>query len=109
MSDTKIPVHSAVEDLQGALRGELIQPGDEGYETARKVYNAMIDKRPAFIARCVDAARQFAATYRQVFPDPRVTVEDQAAEGDRVTTRFTSRGTHQGELEGIAPRAAGWR
>ena len=49
MSDTKIPVHNAVEDVQGALRGEPIQPGDEGYETARKVYNAMSDKRPAVI------------------------------------------------------------
>ena len=96
MSDTKIPVHNAVEDMQGALRGEPIQPGDEGYETARKVYNAMSDKRPAVIARCVDAAGQFAATYRQVFPDLQVTVEDRAAEGDRVTTRFTSRGTHGG-------------
>jgi len=54
-------VHDAVEDLQGALRGELIQPGDEGYESARTVYNAMIDKRPAFIARCVDAADVIAA------------------------------------------------
>jgi hypothetical protein len=54
-------VHDAVEDLQGALRGELIQPGDEGYESARTVFNAMIDKRPAFIARCVDAADVIAA------------------------------------------------
>jgi len=54
-------VHDAVEDLQGALRGELIQPGDEAYESARTVYNAMIDKRPAFIARCVDAADVIAA------------------------------------------------
>ena len=61
MSDTKMSVHDAVEDLQGALRGELIQPGDEGYESARTVFNAMIDKRPAFIARCVDAADVIAA------------------------------------------------
>jgi len=61
MSDTKMSVHDAVEDLQGALRGELIQPGDEAYESARTVYNAMIDKRPAFIARCVDAADVIAA------------------------------------------------
>ena len=30
-----------------ALRGDLIQPGDPGYDEARKVYNAMIDKQPA--------------------------------------------------------------
>jgi FAD/FMN-containing dehydrogenase len=42
--------------LKSSLRGELIQPGDEGYDAARKVYNAMIDKRPALIARCADVA-----------------------------------------------------
>jgi len=51
----------------------------------------------------VEGARQFATTYREAFPDFQVTVEDQVAEGDRVATRFTARGTHQGELEGIAP------
>src|SRR5207237_954012 len=38
------------------LRGSVLQPGDEGYEQARKVYNAMIDKKPAAIARCADVA-----------------------------------------------------
>jgi steroid delta-isomerase-like uncharacterized protein len=54
-------------------------------------------------ARGVEDAKQFAATYREAFPDFEVTVEDQFAEGDRVATRFTARGTHEGELEGIAP------
>ncbi len=63
MSDNTIQVleESAVAGLQAGLRGELIQPGDEGYETARKVYNAMIDKRPALIARCTDVADVIAA------------------------------------------------
>ncbi len=43
-------------DFKAVLRGELIQPGDANYNEARKLYNAMIDKRPALIARCVDAA-----------------------------------------------------
>jgi hypothetical protein len=38
------------------LRGELIQPGDAGYDDARKVYNGMIDKKPCLIERSVDAA-----------------------------------------------------
>ncbi len=42
--------------LRAILRGELIQPSDQSYEDARAVYNGMIDKRPAMIARCVDAA-----------------------------------------------------
>src|SRR5215813_10438789 len=47
---------SKVQELRSKLRGELITPADAGYETARKVYNAMIDRRPALIARCHDAA-----------------------------------------------------
>jgi hypothetical protein len=47
---------ATVEQFGGDLRGELIQPGDDGYDEARKVYNAMIDKRPLMIARCADVA-----------------------------------------------------
>ena len=45
-----------VQELRAKLRGELITPADPTYEAARKVYNAMIDRRPALIARCHDAA-----------------------------------------------------
>jgi len=51
----------AVGALRAQLRGELIQPSDPRYDEARKVYNAMIDKRPALIARCVDVADVIAA------------------------------------------------
>src|SRR6266568_5179028 len=47
--------------LKASLRGELIQPNDEGYDAARKVYNGMIDKHPALIARCADVADVIAA------------------------------------------------
>ncbi|NML43651.1 FAD-binding oxidoreductase [Ramlibacter sp. G-1-2-2] len=51
MSDTP-----SFQALRAQLRGALLQPGDAGYEEARKVYNAMIDKKPAAIARCSDVA-----------------------------------------------------
>ena len=41
----------ALRSLSETLRGELLLPGDDGYETARRVFNGMIDKRPAAIAR----------------------------------------------------------
>ena len=44
-----------------------------------------------------------ASAYRAAFPDLRYTVEDQLAEGDMVASRWTARGTHRGELMGIAP------
>ncbi|MBT2388656.1 FAD-binding oxidoreductase [Streptomyces sp. ISL-1] len=43
-----------LEGLQGAVRGDIVQPGDPDYDEARKVYNAMHDKRPAIIVRPVD-------------------------------------------------------
>ena len=45
-----------VSDLAARLRGRLIAPSDSEYDDARRVYNGMIDRRPAAIARCVDVA-----------------------------------------------------
>ena len=50
-----------IEQLRSNVRGTLVQPGDEGYETTRQVYNRMIDKRPALIVRCVDVGDVIAA------------------------------------------------
>jgi FAD/FMN-containing dehydrogenase len=50
-----------MEKFKAGLRGELLQPGSPGYDTARKVYNGMIDRRPALIARCRDAADVIAS------------------------------------------------
>ncbi|MGZ5151273.1 MAG: FAD-binding oxidoreductase, partial [Burkholderiales bacterium] len=43
------------------LRGKLIQPGEADYDAARKVYNAMIDRHPRMIVRCVDVADVMSA------------------------------------------------
>lgn len=43
------------------FRGELIEPGDAGYDAARAVYNGAIDRYPRLIARCVDTADVMAA------------------------------------------------
>jgi FAD/FMN-containing dehydrogenase len=45
-----------LEQLRSRVRGVVIQPADAEYESARKVYNGMIDKRPALIVRCADVA-----------------------------------------------------
>src|SRR5215510_3446610 len=50
-----------IEQLRSAVRGPIIQPGDEAYESARTVYNAMIDKRPSLIVRATDVADVIAA------------------------------------------------
>jgi predicted ester cyclase len=51
----------------------------------------------------VEGIKQLTAMFRQAFPDGRMTIEDMVAEGDRVATRKTFRGTHRGELMGIPP------
>ncbi len=58
---------TAVDDLRARMRGPLLAAGDDGYDAARRIWNAMIDKRPCLIARCAGTADvleavRFAAT-----------------------------------------------
>lgn len=48
-----------------------------------------------------EGGKQFVSAFRSGFPDIHFMVEDQIAEGDRVAIRWTARGTHQGEFQGI--------
>jgi FAD/FMN-containing dehydrogenase len=52
---------AAVSEFKSKLRGELIPEGDAQYEKARQVYNAMINRHPALIARCADVADVIAS------------------------------------------------
>ena len=44
------------EKLRAGLRGELLRPGDDGYDQARRIHNGMIDRSPALIVRCAVAS-----------------------------------------------------
>ena len=50
-----------------------------------------------------DGHKQILGVFRSAFPDLQVTTEEIIAEGDKVVSRWTARGTHQGELMSIAP------
>ena len=52
---TSAITNSVVAALRSGMRGQVILPGDPAYDTARSVWNAMIDKRPGAIARCTGA------------------------------------------------------
>lgn len=55
------PGGSDLEEIRTSLRGTILQPGDEGYEEARRIWNGMIDRRPAVIARCTGPTDVMAA------------------------------------------------
>jgi steroid delta-isomerase-like uncharacterized protein len=52
--------------------------------------------------RGIAGAKEFIQQYISAFPDARVTIDQQLAEGDYVTSKWMGRGTHKGELMGIA-------
>ena len=52
---------SAIEALRAGFRGQVLQPEEAGYDAARAVWNGMIDRRPAVIARCAGVADVIAA------------------------------------------------
>ena len=50
-----------IDSLRNGFSGILLQPGDDGFDAARVVWNGMIDRKPAVIARCRNAADVGAA------------------------------------------------
>lgn len=43
---------AAIDEFKASLQGPLLRPGEAGYDDARKIWNGMIDRRPALIACC---------------------------------------------------------
>ena len=52
---------NSIQQLKATVRGRIIEPTDKDYDDARKVYNAMIDKKPRLIVRCFDVADVIAS------------------------------------------------
>jgi steroid delta-isomerase-like uncharacterized protein len=74
---------------------------------ADEIFSAnFIDSGPATLPglpQGPESIKIIVSVYRNAFPDLNITVDEQFAEDDKVVTRWTSRGTHLGELAGIPP------
>jgi steroid delta-isomerase-like uncharacterized protein len=94
-------------DENKALVRRLIDAMNAGDGAAldRLVAPAFVHRNPADPQMPPGPAgmRQMGERWRRAFPDGHDRVEDQIAEGDKVVTRWTFRGTHQGEVFGIPP------
>jgi len=82
-----------VEPWEGKLGviDELVAPDYVGHDPAQPEMHGP------------EGIKEFITGYLAGFPDGRITIDGQLAEGDMVATRWTGRGTHQGELMGIPP------
>jgi FAD/FMN-containing dehydrogenase len=63
-----------VQELETDFRGALLRPGDKEYDAARRVWNGMIDRRPALIARCTGVADVLGALRAARAQDLRIAV-----------------------------------
>ncbi len=76
----------------------------DNLDTIEEIYASdVVWHEPDQELRGIEEARQFVTTYKTALPDLNVTVEDVIGEGNQAVTRWTVRGTHQGEVEEFGP------
>jgi steroid delta-isomerase-like uncharacterized protein len=85
---------------------EIVTEGslDTLEDALQEVYaDDIVMHEPDEDVRGIEGLKQFVSMIRSALPDLHITLEDDIAEGDKVVSRWTAQGTHQGELMGIAP------
>jgi steroid delta-isomerase-like uncharacterized protein len=81
---------------------EIVSP--DNLDLIEEVYAPdLVWHEPDQDIRGYDQAKQFVSTFFAAMPDINITVEDLIAEGEQVVSRYTIRGTHQGETEEFGP------
>jgi serine phosphatase RsbU (regulator of sigma subunit) len=70
-----------------------------------EIFDRYVAHQPngSVLERSPEDVKRFVGEFRSAFPDLRLIIEEQIAEGDKVVSRGTIRGTHQGEFRGMAP------
>jgi steroid delta-isomerase-like uncharacterized protein len=94
------------EENKAIFRRYVEEVGNEGnLDLVDEIFSDYVSHQPdgSVLERGPEDVKQFMGEFRSAFPDFHTTIEDQIAEGDRVATRWTMRGTHEGEFRGISP------
>jgi serine phosphatase RsbU (regulator of sigma subunit) len=80
-------------------------PNQGNMKVADEIFDRYIAHQPdgSTLERGPEDVKRFTGEFHSAFPDLHVSIEDQIAEGDKVVSHFTIRGTHQGEFRGMAP------
>jgi steroid delta-isomerase-like uncharacterized protein len=93
-----------VEENKAIFRRYVEEVGNEGnLELVDEIFDRYASHQPEghVEERGPEDVKRFMGEFHAAFPDFHTTIEDQIAEGDKVVTRWTARGTHQGDFRGI--------
>jgi serine phosphatase RsbU (regulator of sigma subunit) len=94
------------EENKASFRRYLEQAWNQGnLEVVDEIFDRYVAHQPdgSTLERGPEDVKRFVGEFRSAFPDLRLIIEEQIAKGDKVVSRGTIRGTHQGEFRGMAP------
>jgi steroid delta-isomerase-like uncharacterized protein len=98
-------VSTAVEN-KAIFRRYAEEVGNQlNFELVDEIFERYISHQPdgSTLVRGPEDVKRFHREFRSAFPDFHISIEDQIAEGDKVVSHYTIRGTHQGDFRGLAP------
>ena len=90
----------SVEENKAFVQRYVEEPWNKGNVDA---LDELCDPNFSLEGQGVEPFKAVIRAFRTSFPDLHFTIEEMIAEGDKVAYRWTARGTHQGEYDGIAP------
>jgi steroid delta-isomerase-like uncharacterized protein len=99
-------VSSEAEENKAIYRRYAEEVGNQhNFEIVDEIFERYISHQPdgSTLQRGPQDVKRFIKEFRSAFPDFHISIEDQIAEGDKVVSHYTIRGTHQGDFRGMAP------
>jgi steroid delta-isomerase-like uncharacterized protein len=96
----------SAEENKAVFRRYVEEVGNKGkLDLVDEIFDHYLAHQPdgSVLERGPEDVKRFMGEFQEAFPDFHTEIEDQIAEGDKVVTRWTMRGTHREEFRGIAP------